>query len=545
MYGQTTSPDFPLTTGPPPSPFGGRYTYVAKVYTSELLLSKLLADITQPSGMTVDAQNNILVTGTSFAADFPLTPGVAHGGTPPSASVQQAVLMKLNDAGNTIFATYFGGSIPATTPLFSNLDNFGVALATDDSGIYLAGNTSATDFATTPGAYQKTLGQGCSYPSSVVATGFARGGLDPRLSIFSYNFDDIFVLKLSPDGKNLIYSTLLGGSCYDRPTDIAVDSSGAVFVTGETNSVDFPVVHPFIPAPAMESYESFVSMLSPDGSGLPFSSYLFAGSAPKIALSDSLVRVAGDVGAGAQSVTFTPASPLAPPLTDASISSIDVTANRANLDLTGVRNGFSLLPGPIAAGEIVELTVPDLVPVQSINLGIKPKSPLTTSLAGVQVLFDGQPALIMAATAGKVICIAPQDFGDKQNTNVQVNFNRKLSNSLAVPIARAALGLLSSDGSGTGLANARNDDGTLNGPTNPAKRGSRVTIYVTGVGVPPAIIMTNYGSASVSPLSGAFVPGIYAVNFDTPSIELPSPISVFLTANNGVSSSQTLMVYVQ
>ena len=547
IYGQTNSPDFPLTKGSPP---GGNYLFLAEILPYELLYSASIDGANQPGGMTIDAEGNILLTGTTFSSNFPATPNVIHGTLPPSQSSEQAFLMKLDSSGNTIFSTYLGGGTGAPTPsLVSNqLENIGVAVTTDSTGIYVTGNTSATDFPTTSGAYQTQLKDGCQYASFEGSTGFIR-----RFSIFTYIVDDVFVMKLSPDAKKVLYSTLLGGSCYDRPTDIAVTPSGAVFVVGETNSTDFPVVHSLVAAPAIQVYESFISMIGANGATVPFSSYLLAGSEPTLALGpDGILHIAGSIGVGAQTFTFNgfPSFPPPPPMTSASLAALDVAVAPAKLDLTGVLNAFSLVSGPVAPGEIVTLTVPDFRPARNLNVGINEVLPLETTLGGTQVLFDGKPVPVMSVSPGKIVCIAPQDFGTNHGTIIQVNAGGTLSNPLTVSISPTALGLLSADGSGTGLANSRNNDGKLNSPTHPAKRGTRITVYFTGAGVPPATISTNFGSATIAPLHG-FVPGIYAAFFEAPTDpNIVSPLPVILLTPGapfgiGGSMSQALMVYIE
>lgn len=556
IFGATTSPDFPFTKdAPPPSQSGTTYVFLAKINSSasQLLYTAPIPGVNQAGGMSIDSAGNIVLTGTAYSSDFPVTAGVVHGTSPPGQSSQLAFLIKLDSSGNTIFSTYLSGSVGAdgsglvTSSPGTELETSGVAVTTDSTGIYITGNTSATDFPTTSGAYQTKLkGSGCTYPAFAEDTGLIG-------TIYSYLVDDVFVTKLSPDGKTLLYSTLLGGSCYDRPTDIAVTAAGAVYVTGETDSVDFPVVYPQQGAPGAPIYKSFVSMISPSGASLTYSTYLEAGSAPTIALgTGGILYIAGDIGFDAQSMTYSgfPSGP-ANPLTKVQLASLNVSGASPGLDLTSALNAFSLLTGPAAAGEIVELTVPDFKPAQAIDVGIYQRLPLGTSLGGAQVLFDGKPVPLISISAGKIQCIAPQDFGSNQSTAIQVNANGTLSNTLQIDVAPTALGLLSADGSGTGLANARNQDGTLNSAANPAKRGTSVTLFFTGAGIPPTAVTDGFpGEVRVTPLQG-FVPGIYAATFETPTdTSFMSPLSVTLNAPGGSvlvagSTSQSLLVYVK
>ena len=116
-------------------------------------------------------------------------------------------MAKLNPAGSAlVYSTYLGGS--------GNDDGFGIAV--DASGdAYVTGNTTSTNFPTA-NPLQATL----------------RGSTNA------------FVAKLNPAGSALVYSTYLGGSNDDYGHDIAVDTSGDAYVTGNTNSTNFPTANP-------------------------------------------------------------------------------------------------------------------------------------------------------------------------------------------------------------------------------------------------------------------------------------------------------------
>ena len=85
---------------------------------------------------------------------------------------------------------------------------------------------------------------------------------------------NIFVTKWSADGKQMIYSTYLGGSTYDYATAIAVDRDGNVYVTGVTYSTDFPVTAGAPQTKLAGPYNAFVAKISADGSQLLYSTLL-------------------------------------------------------------------------------------------------------------------------------------------------------------------------------------------------------------------------------------------------------------------------------
>jgi WD40 repeat protein len=140
-----------------------------------------------------------------------------------------------------VYATYFGGG--AETDI--------KAIAVDAAGsVYVAGDTFAHDFPT-----KNPLQSSNNHSQSLSA----------------------IISKLSPDGLSLVYSTYLGGSdtfALDVAVGIALDSTGAAYVTGVTGSSDFPTKNAIQPARNGNSQNLFVTRLSADGSSLVYSTYL-------------------------------------------------------------------------------------------------------------------------------------------------------------------------------------------------------------------------------------------------------------------------------
>jgi hypothetical protein len=186
-------------------------------------------------GIAVDSSGNAYVTGFTFSADFPTQnpyQGTFGGGT------YDVFVTKLGPAGDTlIYSTYLGGG---------GADG-GNDIAIDSSGnAYVTGWTDSTDLPT-QNPYQGTFGGG------------------------TY---DAFVTKLGPAGNTLIYSTYLGGSNDEPGVDIAVDSSGSAYVTGWTNSTNFPTQNPYQGTLGGGTDDAFVTKLGPAGDTLSYSTYL-------------------------------------------------------------------------------------------------------------------------------------------------------------------------------------------------------------------------------------------------------------------------------
>ena len=145
------------------------------------------------------------------------------------------------------YSTYLGGS----------QDDLGNAITVDSSGsVFITGGTTSTDFPVTSGVLQTKYGG-------------ADGGYQ------SVN-GDIFVTKLSPDGSSLVWSTYIGGSGDDNAYGIVVDGTG-VYLTGGTNSSDYPVTSGAYKPSSGGLTDVFVTKLDPTGSTLLYSTHIGVG----------------------------------------------------------------------------------------------------------------------------------------------------------------------------------------------------------------------------------------------------------------------------
>jgi hypothetical protein len=205
VTGFTLSSDFPTTPGALQTTLQGfSDAFVTKLNStgSALVYSTYLggSDSDGGFGIAVDSLGNAYITGSTESFDFPTTAGALQttfGGN------GDAFVSKLNSVGSLVYSSYLGGS---------NIDN-GEGVAVDSFGnAYVTGETLSSDFPTTVGSLQTAL----------------RGG------------DDAFVTKLNSTGSALVYSTYLGGNSLDGGIGIAVDSPGNAYITGFTESIDFP-----------------------------------------------------------------------------------------------------------------------------------------------------------------------------------------------------------------------------------------------------------------------------------------------------------------
>ena len=251
VVGETNTIDMPITQNAAQSVIGGEFDgFIARIDTTKagsvgLIYSTYLGGATGDfcAAVAVDPTGNAFVTGETQSANFPTTLGayqrVYSLGT-------AAFITKLNPTGTSlIYSTLLSGSKGSSASAGTNY-NAPSAIAIDANGnAFVAGETNATDFPTTPGVVQP-----------------ANAGID-----------DGFITELSADGGSLVFSTYLGGSDYDGLFGLKLDNFGNIFVGGYSASHDLPLVLPF-QSKFGGYYDGWVAELSPGGTALLMSSYL-------------------------------------------------------------------------------------------------------------------------------------------------------------------------------------------------------------------------------------------------------------------------------
>lgn len=456
LTGQTYSTDFPVTAGAlqttsqPPDTFRTPSdAFVAKISSDGRALlystylggrnvvciggSRCIPAASRDAGVAiaVDASGNAIVAGRTNSSDFPVTRGAFQTSCECDFFSSDVFVAKLNATGSALlFATYLGGGAPDIVLPGEDLGG----MAVDPAGnVFLTGTTwslgsgsGATRFPTTPGAFQPALDFTGRVP---------------------------FVSKLAADGSRLLYSTLLAGHGAGSGTAIAIDDVGAAFVTGTTSAADFPR------APGSFSRGGdFFARLNSAGSALEYGTLLPNGFAGADLARDRsggihLLGPAGYLSA------IDPASDALPPILG--------VANAAGGSVTG----------RLAPGELVSLFGVAIGPDSPVGLTVGADGRVTTELGGVQVLFNNRPAPLTYAQKDQINAVLPMlpVAGEpvlEVVRNGQSLGRLRFSETLVDP--KVFL-------NGT-YAAAVNQDGTINSPENPARLGSVVAIYATGLG---------------------------------------------------------------
>ncbi len=467
------------------------------------------------SAIAVDAAGSAYVTGSTASYNFPTQ-------SPYQATIQgnnsNGFVTKLTPAGDGLaYSTYLGGK--------GGTSGRAIAVDAADSA-YITGYTSATNFPT-QSAFQSALlttfpennnafvtkltrtGNGLVYSTYLGGNGDdgaygiavdASGAAYVTGNATSTNFPtqapfqahgspqgSAFVTKFSPEGNALAYSTYLGGSGQDWGFGIAVDAGGSAYVTGHTSSPNFPTQSPF-EGTFQGGAEAFVTKLTPSGEALVYSTYLGGGQ-------DEGRGIAVD-GAGSAYVTGFTGSPNFP------------TQSPYQATLHGVQDAF-----------ITKMTPAGSALIYSTYLGGSGDG-IGNGDSGIGIALDGSGSVYVAGYT------TSPDFPTQLplEPNLQAHFNAFVSK---LSVINTAVSFIGSAATGT----------------SPFAAGQLVSIYGSQLGPPagsglqlgPGGVVTNSNSGTQVLFDGAAAPILYTSAGQVNAV-IPCAVA-------GHSSTQMIMEY--
>lgn len=441
---------------------GASDAFVAKLRPdgTGVVYSTFLGGTQEETGqrIVVDRLGGAIVLGTTNSADFPVTQGVLE--TRRSGS-GQGFVTRFAPSGTALgYSTHFSraeiadlavdaagaawlagragtqgyaGKLDAAgqrlivTWTFGGATTEARAVQVDATGnAYIAGFTTSRTFPATPDAYQRSF-RGATLTS-----------FDVYRNIYLTPADDGFLVKTAPDGQ-VLSASYVGGENIDRVNAIAVAGVDSVIVAGGTRSADWPVT------PGVVKRE------------------FMRGNCER--------AQTGPNGPRDYHVTSWPCD-------EGFLTRLSLAPSAAGL---AVANGASLMAGPVAPGTIISLFGAGLGPERGVSF-VLVDGRVPTTTGGTQVLFDGVPGVVLYAQAGQVNAIVPYGVEGKESVRVEVAYGGRRVDAGVRPVAPAAPGLFTLNSTGGGGVAALNEDGSINGPNNPAKRGSIVVFYATGAG---------------------------------------------------------------
>ncbi len=439
------------------------------------------------NGVATDAAGNAYLAGFTLSPDFPLVNAIQSvpggGPCPVSATIEppacsDAFVMKVNPTGTAIvYSTLLGG---AGTDAAS-------AIAVDSQdNVYVAGYTDSANFPVL-NAFQSKPGGGICYTP--------HGGPVPC--------DNVFVTKINAQGTALVYSTYAGGAGENEATGIAVDASGNAFVYGNTFAfAGFPITPDALLHCNGAGQESFLMELSPVGAlaySTLFHGYVYSPYIEAMAVTDAQhVYISAGPGpvnlplaSGALQTSFGTPNPNVGSFVNVAV--LDLTAaspagpaidTGCVLNAAGY-NSVINVSNPVTAvspGEIVAIFGSGLGPAAGASGVPDSQGNFPSSIAGVTVTFNGTPAPLLYAGANQINAIVPFEVAGSQSADIIVKYRGATSAPVEMTVGGSVQGIFTDGAAGSGQAAALNQDGSFNSPSNPAARGSIVSIWATGLG---------------------------------------------------------------
>jgi uncharacterized protein (TIGR03437 family) len=484
--------------------------------------------------VAADASGNMYVTGQTSGASLPVRPvagAAADNGFPLRAALQNtpgggadAFVAKFDSTGKVVYSTFLGGSG----------DDVGLAMKADAAGnAYVAGRTSSPNFP-------------------------RQAALMNALSART----DAFISKINPAGTALVFSTYFGGNGDDAARAMALDAAGNIFVAGDAGSSNLPIVNAaqglhggnydaFVikldPNGSQLMYSTYLG-----GSGSE------QGSAIAVDGATQEVLVAGytqstnfPTTTGAYRTTYAGAP------CDVFITRLTAqTTTTPRLAMGGIAHAASYATGVIAPAQIVALFGFNMGPAVGVGLRLNSEGMVDTTLGETRVYFDGVAGPLVYVSAGQVNVVPP--FAINGVTLVEVEYKGVKSGVTPIAVVPTNPGIISLNSTGSGQGAILNQDYSINAAGNAAGRGTMVMVYALGGGqtdpagvdgkvnagvypTPRAKATATIGGkpADVKWIGGGpgFVAGVLQINIQVPD-DVPTGGAVPIVVRIGERDSQ-------
>ncbi|MEK7698794.1 MAG: SBBP repeat-containing protein [Planctomycetota bacterium] len=304
VAGYTMSSDFPITAGAWGITYNNNDIFISKFSgdLKRLLASTVIGGSSDDyvRSMVIDSGKNIYIAGQTSSSNFP---------------VSRDAFTAAKHGGSDVFLTKLDGNLThlvASTFLGGSSDDHAQSIVLGKSGIflYVTGGTSSPDFPTTPGAYNASHQDADAFVAKLnsnlslllASTYLGGNNKDYGVSIcmdlennimvsgdtcspdfpvtpdgydtkFNGGFGDVFISKFNSDLSKLLASTYLGGTTDDLVHGSAIDPQGNIYVTGQTESLNFPTT-PNAYSTSFRNGDVFVSKLNWNLTELAASTYL-------------------------------------------------------------------------------------------------------------------------------------------------------------------------------------------------------------------------------------------------------------------------------
>ena len=314
IAGSATSRNFPLANAyqssilPDQNSQWGAYSFFSRFSAdgSSLIYSSYLAGNldqdchnyndcgpnTDITGLTLDSSGNLYVVGSTNTTNFPTTSGAFMTTYPGASNNYIPFISKFDTSGAIVYSSYFGGSgdadasavavdstgsayvtgydqgsdsfpITATTICNPNTQNCNGIVVTkfNPTGSTLTYSTYLGENNNSTGAAIQVDTNGDAY---ILAADYSSGQYTEVNPIEGYlGGSDMLIVEIDPVASTQLFATYLGGTVYDYPTGMVVDNSGAIYVTGGTQSPDFPVTQSAVQGLFGGQADAFILKIGP------------------------------------------------------------------------------------------------------------------------------------------------------------------------------------------------------------------------------------------------------------------------------------------